>query len=77
MRMKKNPMAVALGRMARGVKKTGLTASEIQRRRNLALANVEKMRLARENKKLILANENNGESSITKKYSSFPEKLLT
>lgn len=35
----KNQHAVALGRMARGVKKTKLAPSEIQRRRDLAISN--------------------------------------
>lgn len=40
----KNQYAVALGRMARGVKKTNLSPSEIQRRRDLALSNALKMK---------------------------------
>ena len=35
----KNPHAAALGRMGRGIKKTGLLPAEIQRRRDLALRN--------------------------------------
>ena len=40
---KKNPMAVALGKLGKGKIKTGLTAQERQRRRNLALRNLKKI----------------------------------
>lgn len=40
----KNQYAVALGRLARGVKKTNLSPSEIQRRRDLAIGNALKMK---------------------------------
>jgi uncharacterized protein YnzC (UPF0291/DUF896 family) len=39
----KNPLAVALGKLAKGVKKTGLTRAEIKRRSNLAKANLKKI----------------------------------
>jgi hypothetical protein len=55
----KNKFAVALGKMAKGKPKTGLSASEIERRRNLALANSAKMRLKRQSKILQNSSCNN------------------
>ena len=48
----KNPHAAALGRMGRGVKKTGLLPAEIQRRRDLAIRNSAMMAERRREKAL-------------------------
>ena len=42
-RMSKNPYAVALGKLARGHKKTGLSKSERDRRSELAKKNLKKI----------------------------------
>ena len=47
MNMNKNPCAVALGKLGRGKKKTGLTDAERLRRSNLAKANLEKIHARR------------------------------
>ena len=54
---KKNPAAVALGKLARGHKKTGLTDAEKRRRSEQAKKNLEQIFRNRELARLISANE--------------------